>query len=102
MMRRTMVQSRHSGFAEASSKSGLQSAFARPGVAIALAAAVFLVDTLSSLHFGVASLYVAVILIGAYQLESSGIILAGVSCAALTTVSYVLTHGFALSGAAPL
>lgn len=78
---------------------------ARPhslGLAIVLAACIFLVDTLSSLQFAVASLYVVVILISAYDLQCRGIILTGISCAALTALSYVLTHGFAVDGTAPL
>jgi adenylate cyclase len=78
---------------------------ARPhslGLAIALAACIFLVDTLSSLQFAVASLYVVVILISANNLQCRGIILTGISCAALTALSYVLTHGFAVDGTAPL
>lgn len=59
-------------------------------------------DTLSSLHFSVASLYVLVILLSARDLHRCGIIWAGILCAALTLVCYLLTHGFALKGAAPL
>ncbi len=78
---------------------------ARPhslGPAIVLAACIFLMDTLSSLQFAVASLYVAVILISAYDLQCRGIILTGIWCAALTALSYVLTHGFTVAGTAPL
>ncbi|MCS3893494.1 adenylate cyclase [Bradyrhizobium japonicum USDA 38] len=78
---------------------------ARPhslGPAIVLAACIFLMDTLSSLQFAVASLYVAVILISAYDLQCRGIILTGIWCAALTALSYVLTHGFTVTGTAPL
>jgi class 3 adenylate cyclase len=45
---------------------------------------------------------VLVILIGAHDLHRRGIILTGLSCALLAALSYVLTHGFALDGAAPL
>jgi adenylate cyclase len=78
---------------------------ARPhclGLAIVLAACIFLVDTLSSLQFAVASLYVVVILTSAYDLQRRGIISTGISCVALTALSYVLTHGFAVDGIAPL
>jgi hypothetical protein len=71
-------------------------------LAVALAACIFLGDTLSSLQFAAAPLYVLVILISARDLHRHGIILTGPSCALLTTLSYVLTHGFALDGAAPL
>jgi hypothetical protein len=71
-------------------------------LAIVLAACIFLVDTLPSLQFAVASLYVLVILTSANDLQRRGIILTGISCAALTALSYVLTHGFAVDGTAPL
>jgi class 3 adenylate cyclase len=71
-------------------------------LAIVLATCIFLVDTLSSLQFAVASLYVIVILTSAYDLQRRGIILTGISCAALTALSYVLTHGFAVDGVAQL
>ncbi|MGY3539908.1 MULTISPECIES: adenylate/guanylate cyclase domain-containing protein [unclassified Bradyrhizobium] len=73
-----------------------------PFLAIVLAICIFLVDTLSSLHFTVASLYVAAILIGAHDLECTGIIFSGISCVALTALSYLLTHGITFVGAAPL
>ena len=71
-------------------------------LAVALAACVFLIDTLSSLQFAVASLYVIPILIGAHDLRRRGIILTGFLCSILTVASYAVTHGFALDGAAPL
>jgi class 3 adenylate cyclase len=78
---------------------------ARPSsliLAVALAGCVFLIDTLSSLQFAVASLYVIPILIGAHDLRRRGIILTGLLCSLLTVLSYAATHGFALDGAAPL
>jgi class 3 adenylate cyclase len=71
-------------------------------IAVALAAGIFLIDTLSSLHFAVASLYVLVILLGARDLRRRGIIMTGLLCATLTTVSYLITHGLTAAGAAPL
>ena len=71
-------------------------------IALALSAGIFLIDTLSSLHFAVASLYVLVILLGARDFRRSGIIMTGLLCGTLTTVSYLITHGFTLAGAAPL
>jgi class 3 adenylate cyclase len=68
----------------------------------ALAAGIFAVDTCSRLHFAVASLYVLVVLLVARNLGQVGIVLTGLSCAALTVVSYLMTHGFTLAGAAPL
>jgi adenylate cyclase len=78
------------------------SARAHPFLAVVLAIFIFLVDTLSTLHFAVASLYVAAILIGAHDLECTGIIFSGISCVALTALSYLLTHGITFVGAAPL
>ena len=72
-----------------------------PGAA-AIAAGIFLIDTLTSLHFAVASLYVIVVLIAAHDLRRRGIVIMGVACAFLTVVSYALMHGFVVDGAAPL
>jgi class 3 adenylate cyclase len=71
-------------------------------VAAALASAIFLIDTLSSLQFAVASLYVIVVLIAAHDLDRQGAVITGAACALLTVLSYVLVHGFAVDGAAPL
>ncbi|WOH56958.1 MULTISPECIES: adenylate/guanylate cyclase domain-containing protein [Bradyrhizobium] len=70
--------------------------------AAALAGAIFLIDTLSSLQFAVASLYVIVVLIAAHDLHRQGVLITGAACALLTVASYVLVHGFAVDGAAPL
>jgi adenylate cyclase len=71
-------------------------------VAAALAGIIFLIDTLSSLQFAVASLYVLVVLIAAHDLDQPGVVITGAACALLTVVSYGLVHGFAVDGAAPL
>jgi len=71
-------------------------------VAAALASTIFLIDTLSSLQFAVASLYVIVVLIAAHDLDRQGAVITGAACALLTVLSYVLMHGFAVDGAAPL
>jgi class 3 adenylate cyclase len=71
-------------------------------VAAALAIGIFLIDTLASLHFAVASLYVIVVLIAARDLHRRAIMITGVTCALLTVLSYVLMHGFDPDGAAPL
>jgi class 3 adenylate cyclase len=71
-------------------------------LAAALASTIFLIDTLSSLQFAVASLYVIVVLIAAHDLHRQGVVITGAACAQLTVVSYVLVHGFAVDGAAPL
>lgn len=70
--------------------------------AAALAAGTFLIDTLTSPHFAVASLYVIVVSISAHDLHRRGIVTPGVTCALLTVLSYALMHGFEADGAAPL
>jgi adenylate cyclase len=69
---------------------------------IALAACIFLVDTLSSLEFAVASLYVLVVLLVAHDLNRQGIIITGICCSLLTILSYGLMHGLGVDEAAPL
>ena len=71
-------------------------------VAAALASCIFLIDTLTSLQFAVASLYVTVVLIAAHDLHRRGVVITGVTCALLTAFSYMLVHGFAVDGTAPL
>ena len=71
-------------------------------VAAALAGGIFLIDTLTSLQFAVASLYVIVVLIAAHDLHRRGVVITGVTCAFLTVFSYVLVHGFVVDGTAPL
>ena len=71
-------------------------------VAAALAGGIFLIDTLTSLQFAVASLYVIVVLIAARDLHRRGVVVTGVSCALLTVFSYMLVHGFLVEGTAPL
>ncbi len=45
--------------------------------ATALAGGIFLIDTLSSLQFAVASLYVIVVLIAAHDLHRRGVVITG-------------------------
>src|SRR6266704_4215556 len=70
--------------------------------AAALAGGIFLTDTLTSLQFAVASLYVIVVLFAAHDLRRRGVVITGVTCAFLTVFSYVLVHGFVVDGTAPL
>jgi adenylate cyclase len=70
--------------------------------AVGLAGCIFLVDTLSSLQFAVASLYAVVILIVAHDLGRKGVILTGTACALLTVLGYLLMHGLAADTTAPL
>jgi class 3 adenylate cyclase len=71
-------------------------------VAAAFAGGIFLIDTLTSLQFAVASLYVIVVLIAAHDLRRRGVVITGVTCAFLTVVSYMLVHGLVVDGTAPL
>jgi class 3 adenylate cyclase len=71
-------------------------------VAGVLAGGIFLIDTLTSLQFAVASLYLIVVLIAAHDLHRRGIVITGAICAFLTVFSYVLVHGFEVDGTAPL
>jgi class 3 adenylate cyclase len=71
-------------------------------VAAALAGGIFLIDTLTSLHFAVASLYVIVVLIAAHDHHRRAIVITGVACALLTVLSYLLMHGLEEDGAASL
>ena len=69
-------------------------------VATVVAGGFFLIDTLSSLQFAVASLYVIVVLVTAHDRRS--VVITGVTCALLTVLSYALVHGFVVDGTAPL
>jgi class 3 adenylate cyclase len=63
---------------------------------------IFAFDTLSPLHFAVAVLYAVVVLIAATYCRRRGILITAASCAALTLLSFCLTHGMHLSGTAPI
>ena len=71
-------------------------------LAAVLAACIFLVDTLSSLEFAVASLYVVVVLVGARDLDRQGVIITAAGCILLTILSYCLVHGSKADKSAPL
>jgi adenylate cyclase len=71
-------------------------------VAAGIAGAIFFIDTLTSLQFAVASLYVIVVLIAAYDLHCRGVVITGLTCAMLTVFSYVSVHGLVADGTAPL
>lgn len=76
---------------------GGQGMFPTPRVAMALAVAValaiFIVDTATPSRFGVAVLYVIVVLLAGSFCRRRGIILVAAGCAALTLLSFALTHG---------
>lgn len=62
-------------------------------IAIALAAAVFYVDTYTDIEGAVAVLYVVVMLLAVQASTRVGLLVIAAVCAALTLVSYVVTHG---------
>lgn len=67
-----------------------------------LAACIFLVDTLSSLEFAVASLYVVVVLVAARDVDRRGIVVIATGCILLTILSYCLVHGLTADESASL
>jgi class 3 adenylate cyclase len=73
-----------------------------PFAAGALAVGIFLIDTLTSLQFAVAVLYVVVVLVAATCFQGRGILIAAATCVGLTILSYLLVHGYRLEEAAPL
>jgi class 3 adenylate cyclase len=73
-----------------------------PFVAGALAAGIFIFDTLSPLQFAVAVLYVVVVLIAASCLHRRGVLITAVACAVLTILSFLLMHGRSPEGTALL
>ena len=62
-------------------------------LAVAVALAIFIVDTATPSRFGVAVLYVIVVLLAGSFYRRWGIILVAAGCAALTLLSFALTHG---------
>jgi two-component system, LuxR family, sensor kinase FixL len=61
--------------------------------AAALAIAIFIVDTVTTLDIAVAVLYVVVVLMATNFLQRRGVLLVGLGCITLTLVSYLLSHG---------
>jgi two-component system, LuxR family, sensor kinase FixL len=59
----------------------------------ALAIAIFIVDTVTTLDIAVAVLYVVVVLMATNFLQRRGVLLVGLGCITLTLVSYLLSHG---------
>jgi class 3 adenylate cyclase len=70
--------------------------------ASALAIGIFVLDTLSSIEFAVAVLYVVVVLIAATYLGRRSVLIAAIGCAALTIISFVLMHHLKVSTSAIL
>ncbi len=71
-----------------------------PLLAAAIAVAIFVVDTLTSLDIAVAVLYVAVVLLAVDFTGFKGIMAVAAGCALLTILSFILTHGLE-AGAGP-
>lgn len=63
-----------------------------PVIAIVVAAAIFVVDTLTDLEIAAAALYVIVILLSVRFCERRGIMLIGAACVVLTLISLALTR----------
>ncbi len=61
-------------------------------IAIALAAAVFYVDTYTDIEGAIAVLYVVVMIIAAQATTRMGLLIAAVACAGMTLLSYTMTH----------
>jgi PAS domain S-box-containing protein len=75
--------------------------FLVPTIAAVVAAAIFLVDTATTLDVAVAVLYVAVVLLAMDFAGRIGILFVAAGCGALTVVSFIIVHaGDPVSGAA--
>jgi len=64
-------------------------------IALVLVVTVFSVDTFTSIESAIAALYAIALLLSAEILTRQGVLVATISCAALTAISYVVTHGLA-------
>jgi signal transduction histidine kinase len=62
-------------------------------IAVALAAAVFYVDTYTDIEGAIAVLYVVTMLLAAQATTRIGLLIIAAVCAALTLLSYAMTHG---------
>jgi two-component system sensor kinase FixL len=78
-----------------------RSPFLRPAWCVVLAAAIFAVDTLSSLDIAVAVLYVAVVLLSTEFAGRRGVVLVAAACAALTLLSFAIGED-GETGSAPM
>lgn len=61
--------------------------------AATLAGAIFVIDTLTSIHIAIAVLYVAVILMSVNQFSRKGVIGVSLSCFGLTLAAFFISHG---------
>jgi len=60
---------------------------------VALAAAVFVADVVTPIEVSVSVLYVFVVLVASFAYRSTGIVLVGIACEALTLLSHFLSPG---------
>jgi PAS domain S-box-containing protein len=78
--------------------------FQRPAfhalLAAAIAIAIFLIDTATTLDIAIAVLYVIVVLVAANFLPQRGVLLVASGCLSLTVLSFLISHG--LQGGTPL
>jgi PAS domain S-box-containing protein len=72
---------------------------ALPAFALAVAIGIFLIDTLTPFGIAVAVLYIVVLILSANFLDRRGLIMVASVCAALTVLSYAVTHGEAFGSA---
>src|SRR5882757_3460560 len=63
-----------------------------PSLAAIVAVAIFVVDTVTPLDIAIAVLYVAVVLLAMDFVGRKGVLIVAAGCAALTVLSYVITH----------
>src|SRR5258708_1921648 len=73
--------------------SALRVSSAHSLLAVALASAIFTIDTATTLDIPIAVLYVIVVLLAANFLPRRGVLIVASICLALTLLSHVLSHG---------
>src|SRR5688572_30557619 len=75
-----------------SSSAPVRPSLVMPVLAAIVAAAIFVVDTVTPLDIAIAVLYVAVVLLAMDFAGQRGILIVAAGCAALTMLSYIITH----------
>ena len=78
-------------FTDSQTSAALRSSLA-PCAAVCLAAAIFLIDTLTPFDVAIAVLYVAVVMLSATFLGTRRLLGVGMLCVVLSLVSFVITH----------
>jgi PAS domain S-box-containing protein len=64
-----------------------------PAVSLAITAAIFAIDALTTLHIAIAVMYVTVVLLSVNFLSRRGVLLTTVACMGLTVLGYVMSAG---------